>query len=252
MQLLTITTLKLLFASIIFIIILIAGWYPFKQKCKNNKHYDFAIGESLATGVFLGAALMHMLPDAHQLFLTQGYQYPFAFIITGAVFLFFLWFEHLATEFYQCHGQASFAIIAWIMLSIHSLMAGAALGLSQQNTMIFMLFFAIIIHKWAESFSIALQLNKSHLSTRHTFILFLIFATMSPVGIFLGWYCGYNLSLTSIYNPILISTSAGTFLYLGTLHGLEKCVMVQRCCNLSNFSFVIIGFLLMGFAAIYN
>jgi hypothetical protein len=39
---------------------------------------------------------------------------------------------------------------------------------------------------------------------------------------------------------------------LGTLHGLERCVMVERCCNLRDFSFVIIGFLLMASVAMYT
>ncbi|WP_369622508.1 hypothetical protein, partial [Pseudoalteromonas distincta] len=79
----------------IFIVILLAGWYPFRKRIKDDQHIDLPIGETLATGVFLGAGLLHMLPDANSLFKKMGYNYPFAFIITGAVFLIFLWFEHL-------------------------------------------------------------------------------------------------------------------------------------------------------------
>ncbi|AEW52228.1 ZIP family metal transporter [Legionella pneumophila] len=247
------TSLKIIFAVSIFIVILIAGWYPFKKRLKYDKHIDFPIGETLATGVFLGAALLHMLPESNTLFKEMGYNYPFAFIITGVVFLIFLWFEHLGKELYHHHDaeHPAFAILAWAMLSVHSLMLGAALGFTQYNSMIIMLFLAIITHKWAESLAIAIQLNKSSMSTRKSMVFFFFFSLMTPLGIYFGWYFGHGVETNSLFDPILIAASAGTFLYLGTLHGLERCVMVERCCNLSDFSFVIIGFLLMASVAIY-
>lgn len=244
--------LKIIFGLLCYLVIFLAGWIPFKKRTQET-HLDFPIGETLATGVFLGAALLHMLPESEHLFQDLGYHYPFAFIIAGLVFLFFLWFEHLGKEIYQHHDKThpAFAILAWAMLSIHSLMLGAALGLSNTRSVAIMLFLAIITHKWAESFAIAVQLNKSSLSKRNAFLFFLSFSLMTPVGIFIGWYFSIDVKTYSIIDPILISASAGTFLYLGTLHGLERCVMVERCCNLRYFSFVIIGFLLMASVAAY-
>ena len=257
--------LKLLFASSIFAVIMTAGWFPFKKRLKTGHHHDFVIGETLATGVFLGAALMHMLPEANILFAAMGYHYPYAFIITGAVFLFFLWFEHLGTVLYSqskhihhtnsptslSGNHPAFAILAWGMLSLHSLILGTALGINHNSSIVMMLFLAIITHKWAESFAIAIQLNKSTLSILKAMIFFISFALMTPIGIFIGWYFGTGVETKSLADPILIAASAGTFLYLGTLHGLEQCVMVERCCNLRDFSFVIIGFLLMASVASY-
>ena len=247
------TGLKIIFGLIIFVVILLAGWYPFKKCMKDDQHIDFPVGETLATGVFLGAALLHMLPEASNLFGKLGYNYPFAFIITGAVFLVFLWFEHLGKELYHHHeaSHPAFAILAWAMLSVHSIMLGAALGLAHYNSMIIMLFLAIITHKWAESFAIAVQLNKSSMSTNKSMVFFFIFSLMTPIGIYFGWYFGHGIETNSVFDPILIAASAGTFLYLGTLHGLERCVMVERCCNLRDFSYVIIGFLLMASVAAY-
>lgn len=246
-------TLKLFFALSIFAVILLAGWYPFKKRLQHDAHFDFPIGETLATGVFLGAALLHMLPESTAMFHQLGYQYPFSYLITGGIFLVFLWLEHVGKELYHHHDAAhpAFAILAWIMLSIHSLVLGAALGFSQEYSLVIMLFLAIITHKWAESFAIAVQLNKSSLTTKKSICFFLVFALMSPLGIFLGWYMGHGVETQSLIDPVLIAVSAGTFLYLGTLHGLERCVMVQRCCNLRDFSFVIIGFLLMASVASY-
>ena len=137
------------------------------------------------------------------------------------------------------------------MLSFHSLVLATALGFSQDFPVIVMLFLAIVTHKWAESFAIAVQLSKSSLSARTSIALFIIFALMTPIGILIGWYFNHGMETNSLIDPILVSLSAGTFLYLGTLHGLEKCVMVEKCCNLKHFSFVIIGFILMAAVAAY-
>ncbi len=248
-------SLKIIFAFVTFAIILIGGWYPFfkKRSKTEDAHHDLAIGETLATGVFLGAALLHMLPESNALFLESNYHYPWAFIITGAVFLFFLWFEHLGKELYQHHSAThpAFALLAWGMLSIHSIMIGTALGLNHNNSLIIMLFLAIVTHKWAESFAIAVQLTKSSLTRFQSLFFFFTFSLMTPLGIFIGWYFGYGVETNSLFDPILIAASAGTFLYLGTLHGLERCVLVERCCNLRDFSFVIIGFALMASVAAY-
>jgi zinc transporter ZupT len=247
------THLKIIFGFSIFIVIILAGWYPFRKRIQDDQHIDFPIGETLATGVFLGAALLHMLPEANSLFISMGYNYPFAFIITGTVFLIFLWFEHLGKELYHHRSSEhpAFAILAWTMLSVHSIMLGAALGLAHYNSMIIMLFLAIIAHKWAESFAIAVQLNKSSMKINTSLIFFILFSFMTPIGIYLGWFFGHGVETNLVFDPILIAASAGTFLYLGTLHGLERCVMVERCCNLKDFSFVIIGFLLMASVAAY-
>lgn len=246
-------TLKLFFALSILIVILLAGWYPFKKRLCHDGHFDFPIGETLATGVFLGAAMLHMLPESNAMFNTMGYHYPFAYLITGGIFLLFLWLEHIGKELYHHHDAAhpAFAILAWLMLSIHSLVLGTALGISHEYGLVIMLFLAIITHKWAESFAISMQLNKSSLTAKKSALFFIIFAFMTPLGILIGWYCGRGVETNSLIDPILIAVSAGTFLYLGTLHGLERCVMVERCCNLRDFSFVIIGFLLMASVASY-
>ncbi len=254
------TTLKVFFASSILLIIVLAGWYPFRKRQKTS-HFDFPFGETLATGVFLGAGLLHLLPESSTMFAQLGYQYPFAPLITGLIFLLFLWLEHLAKELYHHHDHHAdhshhpdphpgFAVLAWLMLSVHSFVLGTALGLAHELSIAIMLFLAIITHKWAESFAIAVQLNKTSMRFSTALILFGLFALMTPLGIYTGWAFQYGLKNTSLIDPIMLAISAGTFLYLGTLHGLERCVMVERCCNLRYFSFVIIGFVLMAAVAV--
>jgi zinc transporter ZupT len=108
---------------------------------------------------------------------------------------------------------------------------------------------AIIAHKWAESFAISSLLNNFIKNRSFCIVLFLIFAIMTPVGIGTGFILGQFSGLSPVFLPIVIATSAGTFLYLGTLHGLEQCVLVEKCCHLAEFTYVVIGFIIMALVA---
>jgi len=248
---------KLLTALAIFIITLSAGWLPFVKRIHMRVGIDFPIGEALASGVFLGVGLLHMLSDASKGFAIAGYDYPFAALLAGAMFLFLLWLEHLGRDYYQhehghhheAHGHdhdlehshdhkpeglrgKSFALLALAMLSLHAFLESAALGLSTNFTIILMLAIAILAHKWAESFALAIQLTKSSLSSKMGVIYFLLFALVAPIGIFLGGFASEKIQHLPLLGPTFLALAAGTFLYLGTLHGLSRAVMVQQCCNL--------------------
>lgn len=242
---------KLLAAILILIITIIAGFIPFLKKHVAKMPTDFPIGEAFACGVFLGAGLLHMLGDAANDFIQQGYHYPFAFLLAGAMFLALLLLEHVSQEFYQHRGEQSisFAIIAVLMLAVHSFLEGSALGLSD-NVALIVILIAIVAHKWAASFAIAMQLNKSSLQLVPAILWFGLFAIMTPIGVLFGS------QITTHGHPLLVpvftSLAAGTFIYLGTLHGLTRAVMIKRCCNLQHFSFVILGFVLMAVVAVWT
>ena len=133
-------TFKLLTAIAIFLVTLSAGWLPFVKRINTSSSVDFPIGEALASGVFLGVGLLHMLPDASNGFVEAGCSYPFAALLAGAMFLFLLWLEHLGRDYYLHDHHAhesqheheygrgkSFAILALLMLSLHAFLESAAL-----------------------------------------------------------------------------------------------------------------------------
>ena len=247
--------LNFIYGLSVLALTLFSGFYPFIKKLKEgDKPFDFRSAESLACGVFLGAGLLHMLGEASNLFNNLGYHYPLAFLLCGGVFLLFLWLEHLGREYYQLPGNKNiyFALIAVVMMSIHSALSGCALGLSEEVSVSALLFFAIISHKMAESFAVAIQLIKSDLSFKAAIGFFILYALMTPFGIFIGvMVLDANMAAPSVLVPIFTALAAGTFLYLGTLHGLDKCVLVKQCCNLKYFSYVILGFVIMAVMAFF-
>ncbi len=264
--------LKFFSAFVILLLSLAAGFYPFHQRSKDGRLKQFPAGEALASGVFLGAGLMHMLVSANTQFTHLHVKYPLAPLIAGIMFLILLSLEHVSREIYEkvhrqklidcahsaseqhdCRGPTSLSIIAAMILSIHSLIAGAALGVSRSFGLSMMVFLAIVSHKWAASFALSVQLNKSPLSSRAAISLFVIFCLMAPLGIIVGQYLDHYeiLSEYIFTTPILMSLAAGTFLYLGTLHGLKRAVMVDKCCNLKRFNLVLVGFLMMAVVAVW-
>lgn len=248
-------TLKLLSCVVILLTTLVAGAYPFIKKFQSYQaeHLQFPIGESIAAGVFLGAGLMHMLSAGASGFNALHFRYPWAFMIAGLMFLFLLWLEHVGREIFQKQGGGSiaFAGIATLMLSIHSFLMGAALGLSQGLSVFVVILLAILAHKWAASFSLAIRINQSAVRIKYGVILFMVFAVMTPIGIILGNAATTYLGRHTLVEPIFSSLAAGTFLYLGTLHGLEKATLIKQCCNLHRYYFVILGFAIMAVVAIW-
>lgn len=247
-------TFKLVSIILILFITLLAGGYPFLKKRSSDQPLNFPSAESLACGVFLGAGLLHMLNDSAQGFYRLSYDYPVAFLLAGATFLFLLLLEHIGREIAEHQGVASgaFALLATIMLSIHSFLMGAALGLSEVYSVAIVMLMAILAHKWAASFALSVQINKSHFSQRMNWLLFCVFALMTPVGIALGAAASSALSQCPLIEPVFNALAAGTFLYLGTLHGLEKATLIKQCCDLQRFYFVILGFVIMAVVAIWT
>lgn len=247
-------TFKLVGLLLILSATLLSGFYPFFKKFTSKKNTGFPIAESVAAGVFLSVALIHMLGTASDQFYQLSYHYPFAFLLAGVTFLFLLWLEHIGREIAVHKGEASgaFAILATIMLSVHAFLMGAALGLSASISIAVVILFAILAHKWAESFSLAIQINKSNFSFRMNIFLFCIFSLMTPLGIILGTTATTELHNYPLLEPVFSSLGAGTFLYLGTLHGLENATLVKKCCDLKRFYFVILGFVIMAVVAIWT
>ena len=123
--------IKLFSSIIIFIVAVVAGIYPFTKKITSEREYQFSSAEALAAGVFLGAGLLHMLGDSAQDFISLHYEYPLPFLLAGVTFLCLLWLEHLSHALQKTKqaNHPALAILAVLMLSAHSFLAGAALGL---------------------------------------------------------------------------------------------------------------------------
>ena len=241
------------FAVVVLIITWLAGWPPFSHQRKKRIGVDYTAGEALACGIFLGAAILHMLPEANEAFHNAGFHYPVAFLGAGVVFLFLLWLEHLGTHLSE-HESSNSPAYAWLstaVLSVHSLLAGAALGSTSTISTAVIIMVAVIAHKWAASFALAVKLVQSGQSLKSNLIAFGIFSAAFPLGVGLGALANMPMG-DNLLEPIFNSFAAGTFLYLGTLHGLTRATLINRCCNRRDFNYVIVGFVVMALVALVH
>ncbi len=248
---LTIAESKWLFASCILISSLLA-FLPAIYRIDHPKRPGLLCAKAFSAGVFLGAALMHMLQESIIDFHMQGIEFPTATLLAGTTFLVLLWLEHLGQSLSLHHDQSdpSIALLATLMLCFHSIFEGAALGSEITMASSLIIFSAIIAHKWAASFALACHLADTKLSKAKIYSYLTLFALSTPATLLLVYY-ELDVSSSPLLSPICNAMAAGTFLYIGTLHGLNQAVMIERCCNLRQFIFVIIGFLTMAALAVW-
>lgn len=215
-------------ALFIWLISMIGGLFALQMTKRHSHNHVLQIAEAFAGGIFLGAALFHMLPDAEQTLrnIYPELNYPLANLICAISFCIFLFLEQIMQYFSNHNDSHSVNLLPMLLtalISIHALSEGIALGINQDVASILLIFIAIAVHKSSEGFAVAIQLLKSRLKFKHIVLLFTLFSFMSPLGISLGFSAHYfvhgkqNQLLFAIFNAF----AAGSFLYIATLHKLH-------------------------------
>jgi zinc transporter 1/2/3 len=192
-------------------------------------------GNAFAAGVFLAAGLMHMLPDADEIWSALGWRYPMAFAFASVAFLFMLLVEHVLLperEHEEVHAPSAerFASLAdrhhdslsaytvLTALSIHSLLAGLALGAQPELSRALVIFLAIVAHKSAAGFALGVSLARSPVSSAQAWGLVAIFASATPLGGLVGALLGEAVEGrgAALLEASFLSIAAGTFVYVAT------------------------------------
>lgn len=209
-------------ALLIFLIGIIGAAYPLKKRHVPRQTESIKLGESLASGIFLGATFFHMLPEAIQLCKNSlpHMTFPIAETICVFGFLLMLTLEGLSHSCSKLQSKHSIPYILALILIIHAITEGIALGMGATLAETSMLLIAILVHKASESFALCVTLLRHQLPTQHTIMILIFFALMTPLGIAGG--ATINL-MTLIDNGQLLAGifnafAAGTFLYISTLH----------------------------------
>ncbi len=195
---------------------------------------------AFASGIVLGIGLLHMLPHAHEALHETYPGYPLAFLLAGLAFLVLLLVEHvlLAQGGHHHgerapHGQHEFAdelavhagdhrLSSYVLmagLSIHSVLAGIALGAQTDLERTLAIFVALVCHKSTEGFALGVSLARNHVRRSISSPLLLAFACATPAGIALGAIASRvlaaNFALT--FEAAFSAVAGGTFLYIASL-----------------------------------
>ena len=246
---------KAIAALIIFLISIAMATYPLRKNRAANHSESFELGEALASGIFLGAAFFHMLPDAINMFdhIYGNLSYPIPEVICVLGFLLMLFLERISLSYPSAQSKHSIPYILALILIIHALTEGAALGIGSTLSETLMLFIAIIAHKGSESFALCMTLLRHELPFKRIMVLVIFFSLMTPLGIALGtsvteWQpLGNSELIAAIFNAF----AAGTFLYISTLHHIHFHQHAKDKQGLLEFASLVAGAVAMGVIALW-
>ncbi len=227
---------KLLLAAAIGL----AGWIgavaPLRRGPAARTGRWLSLGNAFAAGSFLGIGLIHLLAESAADWRALGWDYPVAFSLAAVAYLAVLCIEHVVLSEQAhavVHAKAGEAIeaLAWEegesplvpyalvgALSIHSLIAGVALGAEPTGAGAGLLFAAIMAHKSMAGFALGVSLARNRVPRGRSRGLALAFAAMTPVGIFAGLGVSGLLegvggrTTVAVFNAV----AAGTFVYIAS------------------------------------
>jgi zinc and cadmium transporter len=190
---------------------------------------------SFSAGVMLGAAFLHMLPEAVE---GAGLS-ALPFVLVGFLFLFLLErfvLVHVCAEpgptpaalahphgtpgHVHVEGDATgcevhtMGLAAFVGLSLHTIVDGFALGAASTDAALgFLVFVAILAHKIPSSFSLSAILRAEGYSRARALAMNGVFALMVPLGAAL-YVVVRGFVQAPAFTSFALAASAGTFLHL--------------------------------------
>lgn len=218
---------KFILAVSIFVLSLVTGLAPFR--ISSHSQLWIKVTGAFSSGIFIGAAMLHLLPSAvtsWQRLVASSY--PWIYLICIGTALLLTMIERSlplkAHDHSNCsHPHTETSLCLLLLVALHSLIEGAAIGLPNNRAESLIIFLAVLAHKGAESFAVGHKLKDLGMTSTVNHYLIILFSLITPAGIMLassitsrlsGNYSNY---LLTIFNAV----TAGTFLYLGVEHLLE-------------------------------
>ena len=246
-------------AILTFLIAIAGGLFPLWQaKHKPHQHSLLSLGQALASGIFLGAALLHMLPDAADAFhsLYPNMRFPLANLIAAAGFVSLLLLEHIIEQLQKKRDATPRNLIHYLLvmvLSLHCFIEGTALGVNLSLAGAFIIFIAIIAHKGMEGFAISSKLIAAQLKTKSIAYFVVLVALMTPLGITIGAVASIQLSGHGavLLEGILNAFAAGSFLYIATMHTLGNAGCSEEAFGLPEILAIMLGLAAMALVAVW-
>lgn len=216
--------LKWLILIIIFTVSIAAGLTTLHFANKHRKLV--AMGEALANGIFVGAALFHLMPEAANTFAQCQHCSPYLYTIVTVVLSFglLMLIEHLVAHNTSNFQHLSRVSSLLLTLSIHAFLTGLALGISNSYVVVISLLIAILAHKAFEVFALVINLRRQLKEHHHIRLLFFLFSFVTPLGILVGTSENAYLAIATggLLTAVLNAVCAGTFLYIATIHAQHR------------------------------
>lgn len=253
------TTFKVIAFGVIFAVGLCGGLLALGVGRSRSSEVFLSLGSAFAAGIFLGAGLVHLMPDSISALndTFTDLEFPIGFLLTAVGFVVILFLERILLGDSHGHGASapagnlsSYALA--IVLSVHSVLAGAALGTENTLAGLAIIFFAIVVHKAAAGFALVVDFQRAGFPRKETIAILALFSAMTPLGILLGAVLDHLLEerYGRLFEGVFDALAAGTFLYIAILEIISK-EFAEPERLVSKFSFLCSGLGVMALIALW-
>ena len=222
--------IKIVAALAILAVGIIGGIIPLLAARHDTSRRFLSLGNALAGGIFLGAGFIHLLPEAAEA-LEGVVDYPLAPLLAAIGVVALLLIDRVlfeaghATELERDGGarQPIYPVVLLVVLSIHSVIAGIALGIEAELAASLLVLVAILSHKGSAAFALMVSVQAAGADRGRLKRVLTIFVVMTPLGIVLGTLAS---GLFEGHAALLVEGSfnalaAGTFVYVAILDVID-------------------------------
>jgi len=207
--------------------------------------------------------LLHLLPDSIEALgdYFVDSDFPISHALAAVGFLVVLFIEEIlfgkkhvakADSSGEVSATESSAYALVVILSVHSALAGAALGTEDTFSASLVIFLAIMAHKGAAGFALTLDFVNAGLSGVKSIRFLTLFASMTPLGIILG--AGLDALLQDrhgrLFEGLFDAIAAGTFLFVAIFEIITR-EFAKRQAMPVKFAALCAGIALMALIAIW-
>ena len=227
-----IVTVKVISFVAILAIAVAGGLIPLLSAKSTNSERFFSLGNAFAGGLFLGVGFIHLLPEGIEM-LSEYSEFPWGAVTATAGFAVLLLLDRILFPEYQVSEslrksgtETIYPYVLLAMLSIHSIVAGIALGLEEQIAGAVTLLIGIVFHKGPAAFALILSTHMAgiHRSRQKSFLAF--FCVMTPLGIVIGVSSSVVFASASnaygVLQGLFNAFAAGTFIYIAVIDIIDK------------------------------
>ena len=227
-----IVTVKAISFVVILAIAIVGGLIPLVSAKSTNSERFFSLGNAFAGGLFLGVGFIHLLPEGMEM-LGAYSEFPWGAVTATAGFGVLLLLDRILFPEYRVGDslrnsgtETIYPYVLLAMLSIHSIVAGIALGLEEHVAAAATLLIGIVFHKGPAAFALILSTHMAGIGRSRQKAFLAFFCVMTPLGIVLGVSSSVVFATSSgvygVMQGVFNAFAAGTFIYIAVIDIIDK------------------------------
>ncbi len=227
--------IKIIAGLAILAIAFVGGAIPILVAKQRASRRYLSLGNALAGGIFLGVGFVHLLPEADEA-LRGVVDYPLAPLLAALGVGLLLLIDRVVLEGRNSRlgeeGEPTrppfYAFVLLIVLSVHSIIAGMALGLQPEAAAVLVVMFGILFHKGSAAFALIVTAHAA--GNRALWQTLALFSVMTPLGIVLGTVAGevFEGRTAILFEGSFNAIAAGTFIYVAVMDVLNAELSRER------------------------